>query len=207
MLCMILPLILCGAVTIEQATPYSAQVYVDGEYLTGFACSLELHEFCWSQNVTAFAARGFRAANPATPDLYAGHAALAWWRPSPYDGYFVERRLREAPTVVRVSGDVLAYLTEDWHAYDLPARLPLLVGDLTGDGRVSVGDLGLLSARWGQSGTWRQGDLNGDWQVDVSDLGILAAQWGAHVPEPGALILLWLGAVAIARRRRKGARS
>jgi len=196
MLCLI-PLLLCGAVTIEQPNPHRVDVYVDGEPYTNFTCTLELHDFTWNQDLSCFAARGFREPNPATPQLYAGHAVVAWWQ-----GAFVERRLPEAPAVVRVSGDVLVWLADDWHAYDLPARLPLLVGDLNGDGRVSVGDLSILGAHWGQPATWHEGDLNGDWTVDVSDVSILSARWGSHVPEPIPLLLLLAGAGMTTARRR-----
>jgi hypothetical protein len=52
-------------------------------------------------------------------------------------------------------------------------------GDANLDGRVDVGDLGILAANYGGSGkTWEQGDFNGDGKVDVGDLGILAAHYG-----------------------------
>jgi hypothetical protein len=55
----------------------------------------------------------------------------------------------------------------------------LLPGDANGDGRVDVGDLGILAANYGGSGKTReQGDFNGDGVVDVGDLGILAAHYG-----------------------------
>jgi hypothetical protein len=52
-------------------------------------------------------------------------------------------------------------------------------GDANGDGRVDVGDLGILAANYGGTGKTRaQGDFNGDGVVDVGDLGILAANYG-----------------------------
>jgi hypothetical protein len=55
-------------------------------------------------------------------------------------------------------------------------------GDANGDGRVDVGDLGILAANYGGSDkTWAQGDFNGDGRVDVGDLGILAAHYGEGV--------------------------
>jgi hypothetical protein len=53
-------------------------------------------------------------------------------------------------------------------------------GDANGDGRVDVGDLGILAANYGTIGTaaWVTGDFNGDKTVDVGDLGILAAHYG-----------------------------
>jgi hypothetical protein len=54
-----------------------------------------------------------------------------------------------------------------------------LAGDANGDGKVDVGDLGILAANYGGAGkTWSQGDFNGDGVVDVGDLGILAANYG-----------------------------
>lgn len=46
--------------------------------------------------------------------------------------------------------------------------------DLTGDGRVDLGDLGLVLGCWGQP----CGDLNGDDQTGLGDLGVLFAAWG-----------------------------
>jgi hypothetical protein len=53
-------------------------------------------------------------------------------------------------------------------------------GDANVDGRVDVGDLGILAANYGKTSgaTWSQGDFNGDGKVDVGDLGILAANYG-----------------------------
>jgi hypothetical protein len=55
----------------------------------------------------------------------------------------------------------------------------MLSGDANFDGKVDVGDLGILAANYGSSGkNWNQGDFNGDGAVDVGDLGILAANYG-----------------------------
>jgi hypothetical protein len=52
-------------------------------------------------------------------------------------------------------------------------------GDANEDGKVDVGDLGILAANYGGTDkTWSQGDFNGDGKVDVGDLGILAANYG-----------------------------
>jgi hypothetical protein len=81
-------------------------------------------------------------------------------------------------------------------------------GDITQDGAVDVGDLGVLAAHWGQSdATWTTGDLSFDARVDVSDLGILAAWWGSAsaVPEPAMTALLLAGLTAVlSRPRRRG---
>lgn len=60
-------------------------------------------------------------------------------------------------------------------------------GDANGDGKVDVGDLGILAANYGRNlqseGVasnlwWSLGDFNQDGKVDVGDLGILAANYG-----------------------------
>jgi len=97
-------------------------------------------------------------------------------------------------------------------------------GDASLDGRVSVGDLGILAANWNQPGGYQQGDFSRDGHVYVGDLGILAANWGNDlgggggggsavqlVPEPGAglmclvggLLLLVLGRQRFALGRRR----
>lgn len=54
-------------------------------------------------------------------------------------------------------------------------------GDANGDGKVDVGDLGILAANYGSTVniTWDKGDFNNDGKVDVGDLGIFAANYGA----------------------------
>jgi hypothetical protein len=53
-------------------------------------------------------------------------------------------------------------------------------GDANADGKVDVGDLGILAANYGMTSgaTWDVGDFNVDGKVDVGDLGILAANYG-----------------------------
>ncbi|NLE28744.1 MAG: hypothetical protein GX629_03625 [Phycisphaerae bacterium] len=60
-------------------------------------------------------------------------------------------------------------------------------GDANNDGKVDVGDLGILAANYGRdlqaqgvdsSLWWSLGDFNDDGKVDVGDLGILAANYG-----------------------------
>jgi hypothetical protein len=59
------------------------------------------------------------------------------------------------------------------------AEVVNIPGDANGDGKVDVGDLGILAANYGGTDKrWSQGDFNGDDKVDVGDLGILAANYG-----------------------------
>ncbi len=82
------------------------------------------------------------------------------------------------------------------------------LGDANLDGKVNVGDLGILAANYGQNEkVWAQADFNGDALVNVGDLGILAANYGSGegggmVPEPATLVLLVIGALPLTRRRR-----
>jgi hypothetical protein len=59
-------------------------------------------------------------------------------------------------------------------------------GDANVDGKVDVGDLGILAANYGRTGDaiWTMGDFNGDGKVDVGDLGILAAHYGEGSTNP-----------------------
>jgi len=58
-----------------------------------------------------------------------------------------------------------------------------MAGDANADGKVDVGDLGILAANYGLAAgaTWEKGDFNKDGKVDVGDLGILAANYGIGI--------------------------
>ncbi len=89
-------------------------------------------------------------------------------------------------------------------------------GDIGGDNKVSITDLGDLAAHWGNtSASWSQGDFDGDGQVNVADLGDLAAHWGqtglapsaappeAPVPEPASAVLFVIGVLGLLKKRRR----
>lgn len=84
-------------------------------------------------------------------------------------------------------------------------------GDANLDRQVSLLDLNTLGTNFGQAAGWAGGDFNGDGQVTLLDLNALGAEFGfdnsasaralPSVPEPGAIVLLGLGALALVRRR------
>jgi hypothetical protein len=68
----------------------------------------------------------------------------------------------------------------NWKAFGLH-KLAITSGDANYDGKVDVGDLGILAANYGGTGkNWGLGDFSGDGAVDVGDLGILAANYGTN---------------------------
>jgi len=87
---------------------------------------------------------------------------------------------------------------------------PHMRGDLNDDGWVGQTDLDIVLAEWGNfpPGDPRA-DPSGDRVVKREDLDYVLADWGQgalplmSVPEPAALWLLCLGALALVRRRRR----
>jgi hypothetical protein len=81
-------------------------------------------------------------------------------------------------------------------------------GDANGDGVVDLLDLDLLGQNYGvtEGAECINGDFNEDGKVDLLDLDILGQNYGntynGAVPEPVALSLLVLGAVALPWHRR-----
>ncbi len=79
-------------------------------------------------------------------------------------------------------------------------------GDANNDKQVSLIDLNALGANFGNAGVWATGDFNGDGQVSLADLNTLGVHFGfdgtggvfvPSVPEPGALVLLAVGALGL----------
>jgi hypothetical protein len=60
--------------------------------------------------------------------------------------------------------------------------IPIIPGDIDGDGDVDQSDLGVLLADWNCTGGGCPGDIDGDGDTDQSDLGILLAHWGEGCP-------------------------
>ena len=91
----------------------------------------------------------------------------------------------------------------------IDTELTTLVGDLNGDDIVGGDDLDIVRGSWGQSvdpGCLLCGDPSGDGLVGSADLDIVRADWGASapaVPEPSTFVLLLVGAVFAAFRRRR----
>ncbi|NLE39076.1 MAG: PEP-CTERM sorting domain-containing protein [Pirellulaceae bacterium] len=107
--------------------------------------------------------------------------------------------------------------------YPIPTPPTGIPGDADGNGTVDDADAKRLATFWGATTKdseltwWQMGDFNGDLKVDARDAAILAANWGyvstpsessatSAVPEPGSLIGLLTGIVALGLRRRRGSR-
>ncbi|XAL99519.1 PEP-CTERM sorting domain-containing protein [Phycisphaeraceae bacterium D3-23] len=84
--------------------------------------------------------------------------------------------------------------------------ISVVLGDIDGDGFVGAGDLDLILANWGATGT--PADADGSGTVGQGDLDIVTGNWGGGsppetvVPEPGSLAALGLCSLLVMRRRR-----
>ncbi len=94
-------------------------------------------------------------------------------------------------------------------AYTVP-----LDGDLNGDGFVGIDDLNLVLSTWNQSAPLAnlRADASGDGFVGIDDLNAVLGNWNAgtppadsaNIPEPGAVMMVSLGGLAMIRRRAGG---
>jgi len=90
----------------------------------------------------------------------------------------------------------------------------LLLGDLNGDGFVGIDDLNLVLGSWNQNVPPGNplADPSGDGFVGVDDLNLVLGNWNAGtpppaealnaIPEPGTIVSLAFGTLALLRRRR-----
>lgn len=76
--------------------------------------------------------------------------------------------------IIRRNTPLTSFPADSFHAIELVA----CPADLTGDGTVTIADLGVVLSCWGT----RCGDLTGDGMTNLSDLGVIFAEWGPCQP-------------------------
>lgn len=81
------------------------------------------------------------------------------------------------------SGSIVEAAIDDLQVYevDCSSGTPCL-GDIDGSGTIDLGDLSILLAHFGLSGSEEEGDLNGDSVIDLADLSALLAVFGTDCP-------------------------
>lgn len=98
--------------------------------------------------------------------------------------------------------------------YPSITTVPLLSGDLNGDGYVGLDDLDIILGHWNSNvvpGDLLSGDTSGDGYIGLDDLDTVLSHWNSgmppsdyrDIPEPGVLAL-WLVAGAMIVRRGRG---
>ena len=141
---------------------------------------------------------------PVTND---GHLNISTALMYPYISTDV-RRVTSAVDIL-VGAEVAGFVDVDLS----PAFPFVLYGDVSGDGFVGQGDLNIVLKEWGQHAPLSdpRADVTGDGFVGQGDLNAVLSYWGESAPpqgagsvpapEPGTLVLLLAGLLAIPTRR------
>lgn len=104
--------------------------------------------------------------------------------------------------------DLIALDLIGWDISYVTFEIPIIPGDVNGDGFVSAFDLTIIITNWGTFGATRQqGDLSGNGYVGGDDYTEVITFWGTGtppepLPEPSALTLIILASLTFARRHR-----
>jgi hypothetical protein len=105
-----------------------------------------------SANATVIGAAGVRNDGPQTALVLAGTTAVCGNTPRNVGGPFLIER---------------------------GASVCGCLADVTGDGQVNGGDLGIVLNSWGGADALGSGDVNHDGVIDASDLSVVLSNWGA----------------------------